>query len=143
MTGAYLLSSSSGVVSSIAIEKNNVDSFLEMYLGEDILQGEKVPFYLLWKGIPVENLRITYRGFKSLIRLYNVKRYEKIDFGAVINRDSFKTAGYIGGVLSTTLSESPSQHAELILVIARAKRAMPLSARVVLWPMAPAPFSGD
>lgn len=93
---------------------------MEMYLGEDILQGEKVPFYLLWKGVPIENIRITYHGFKSLMRLYNVKGYEKKDDGALIKREAFKTAGYIGGVLSTKLVESPAQPAELILEIERA-----------------------
>lgn len=83
------------------------------------MQGEKVPFYLLWKGIPIENIRIMYHGFKSLVRLYNVKGYEKTDNGAVIKREAFKTAGYIGGVLSTALVESPAQPAELILVIER------------------------
>ena len=113
------MSSSSNSTSSIAIEKNNVDTSIEMYLGEDILQREKVPFYLVWKGIPIENIRITYHGFKSLMRLYNVKGYEKTADGAVIKKEAFKTAGYIGGVLSTTLVESPAQPAELILVIER------------------------
>jgi len=90
-----------------------------MYLGEDILQGEKVPFYLIWKEIPIERIQITYRGFKSLIRLYNVKGYEKTTDGAVVKKEEIKTAGYLGGVLSTTLGESPAQHAELTLAIER------------------------
>lgn len=113
----HLLSSCN---SSLPTNENNVDTSLEMYLGEDILQGEKVPFYLIWKEIPIERIQITYRGFKSLTRLYNVKGYEKTTDGAVVKKEDFKTAGYLGGVLSTTLGGSPAQHAELILAIERA-----------------------
>lgn len=110
---------SSSPNSAPSVEKNNIDSSLEMYLGEDILQGENVPFYLLWKGMPIENIRISYQGFESLVRLYNVKRYEKTDDGAVIKKEALKTAGYVGGLLSTTIAKSPAEPAELILVIER------------------------
>jgi hypothetical protein len=109
------MSSSSG--SSFPTSENNVDPSLEMYLGEDILQGEKVPFYLIWKEAHIEKIHVAYRGFKSLTRLYNVRGYEKTTDGAVVKKEELKTEGYLGGVLSTTLGESPAQQAELILSI--------------------------
>jgi len=104
---------------SFSAKEGDVDTSLEMYLGEDILQGENVPFYLIWKETPIESIRITYRGFKSLVRLFNVKRHEKTPDGAIVKKEELKTMGYLGGVLSTSLGGSPVQHAELILTIER------------------------
>jgi hypothetical protein len=93
----------------------------EFYLGEDILQGEKVPFYLLWKDNTIDRICMQYNGFKSIIRLFNVKEYEKIDGGVIVRKEALKSPGYLGGVLSTALAtvltESPARPAKLVLNI--------------------------
>lgn len=98
-------------------EKNN----FEFYLGEDILQGEKVPFYLLWKDNKIGKIELKYKGFKSIIRLFNVRDYEKIEDGAIVRKEVLKSPGYLGGILSTSLTESlmesPAKQAQLVLKI--------------------------
>jgi hypothetical protein len=93
----------------------------EFYLGEDILQGEKVPFYLLWKGNSIDKIELQCKGFKSIIRLFNVRGYEKTESGAIVRKEMLKSPGYLGGLLftalSTALTESPARPAQLVLNI--------------------------
>jgi hypothetical protein len=95
----------------------------EFYLGEDILQGEKVPFYLLWKSDSINKIELQSNGFKSIVRLFNVREYEKTNSGAIVRKEMLKSPGYLGGLLSTALStaltESPARPAQLVLNIER------------------------
>jgi hypothetical protein len=102
-------------------------SNFEFYLSEDILQGEKVPFYLLWKGSSIDKIGLQCQGFKSIVRLFNVKEYKKTDSGAIVRKEALKSPGYLGGVLSTVLAtaltESPALPAQLVLNIERSNGA--------------------
>lgn len=110
-----------GQLASTDLEISETKTNIEFYLGEDILQGEKVPFYLLWKDNSIDKIKLQYTGFKSIVRLFNVNEYEKIDGGAIIRKEALKSPGYLGGTLSTAtataLNESPSQQACLVIDI--------------------------
>lgn len=44
---------------------------VDFFLADDIIQGEEVPFYLIWKGDNPKSIEILYEGFKELIEWYN------------------------------------------------------------------------
>jgi hypothetical protein len=86
---------------------------IEFFLADDIIQGEEVPFYLLWNGDNPKSIEIAYEGFKDLIEPHNAveSEIERVD-GKVVFR-SFQVPGYLGGLLSTEVSDRPSVHASL------------------------------
>lgn len=86
---------------------------LELYLSKDILQGEKVPFYLTWRDLEVKNVTLKYFGFRSLVKLYNARKFVRIENGVVIEGSQVKYGGYIGGVLSTKNGPSAEEQANL------------------------------
>ncbi|MDR2204309.1 MAG: hypothetical protein LBE76_08495 [Nitrososphaerota archaeon] len=73
-------------LTSTDLENSETKPAIEFYLGEDILQGEKVPFYFLWKDASIDKIKLQYTGFKSIVRLFNVSEHEKIDGGAIIRK---------------------------------------------------------
>lgn len=92
----------------------------ELYVSEDILQGESVPFYVTWQDPRVTQISLEARGFKSIKKLYNVKGrtrpLQRID----VLVSEMKTFGYLGGVLSTVSSAGPSENADLRAILRRA-----------------------
>ena len=38
---------------------------IELHLSEDILQGEDVPFYIIWKNVKVEKISLEAQRFRS------------------------------------------------------------------------------
>ncbi len=89
---------------------------IELYLSQDILQGEKVPFYIIWDINRVNNIskiKLVYRGFDSLIELYNVKECNLTNCEVIIEKEQLKTDGYIGGILSTNLGKTAKENADL------------------------------
>ena len=86
---------------------------IEFFLADDIIQGEEVPFYLLWDGDDPKSIEIAYEGFKDIIEPYNAVESEigKVD-GEVVFR-SFQVPGYLGGLLSTEVADEPSVRASL------------------------------
>jgi len=86
---------------------------IEFFLADDIIQGEEVPFYLLWDGDDPKSIEIAYEGFKDLIEPHNAVESEidKVD-GKVVFR-SFQVPGYLGGLLSTEVADEPSVRASL------------------------------
>jgi hypothetical protein len=89
----------------------------ELYLSEDILQGEKIPFYLIWSDNNVEKIKLEFEGFKQKIKLYNVNNYEQTQYNILITSKDLKSKGYIGGVLSTKLGNTPKEYAYLKAVL--------------------------
>jgi hypothetical protein len=47
------------------------DGNIEFFLGDDIIQGELVPFYILWKDISPTEIEIQFEGFKDLVEIHN------------------------------------------------------------------------
>ncbi len=78
----------------------------ELYLSQDIMQGEEVPFFIQWNRDDVKSIKIEFEGFEKINELYNI--CEDID----LERNCFdiselKTKNYLGGVLKTQFSDEP------------------------------------
>lgn len=70
------------------------------------MQGEEVPFYLLWKNIDLKRITLEFEGFRRIVKLFNVGVFERTRKGAIVNADNLKTEGYLGGLLSTIVSKN-------------------------------------
>jgi hypothetical protein len=79
---------------------------IDFYLADDILQGENIPFYLLWEGEDPLEINISFEGFTSLIELHNSAIKEAIFKENKVIVNSFQIGGYLGGILSTEISEN-------------------------------------
>ena len=101
--------------SSIGELRNSLSSGLnlELYVGNDILQGEKVPFYIVWKDIGIRRITIRAPGFRRIVKLYNTTSFEEEDDAVVVHKDQLKLGGYLGGVLATTPGESSQEQVNL------------------------------
>jgi hypothetical protein len=100
-------------MSNVSISNSSYMEDVEFFLADDIIQGEEVPFYLLWKGDDPKRIEIEFEGFKEIIELHNAVD-TKIDVknrGAVIS--GFHISGYLGGLLSSEISDQPLVHANL------------------------------
>jgi hypothetical protein len=86
---------------------------IEFFLADDIVQGEEVPFYLLWKGNDPKEIVIDFEGFKGIIEMHNTgdSKTDVKDGRIVIS--GFHIPGYLGGLLSTEISDQPFVHATL------------------------------
>ncbi len=92
-------------------------SDIEVYLSEDILQGEEVPFYVKWKKTKVSAILVSIKGFERISRLYNVKGEQNLKPPISVKSESLSLAGYFGGSLTTAMSEEPLRPAALTLRI--------------------------
>jgi hypothetical protein len=89
----------------------------ELYLSQDILQGEDVPFYLLWSGLKIDDIDIKFSGFESISTLHNVHDPDKAIQRNIIGLSDLKTPGYLGGILTTKIVEDPLAKASLELSV--------------------------
>lgn len=86
---------------------------IEFFLGDDIIQGEFVPFYILWKDISPTEIEIQFEGFKDVIEIHNgIESTIQRERNKIVVGD-FHVPGYLGGVLSTELSNRPTVNATL------------------------------
>ncbi len=105
------------------MEKNNLISInnntkdIEFFLSEDIIQGEKIPFYLLWNETDPKEIILEFEGFKSIIELYNAIESRTITEGDKKVISGFHVPGYIGGLLSTEITDQPITHGSLTVTI--------------------------
>lgn len=84
----------------------------ELYLSKDIMQGEEVPFYVLWDRNDVLKIKFEFSGFEKITELHNVN--ENVDLSRYeIDVSDLKTKNYFGGVLNTTFSDDPFLPANL------------------------------
>lgn len=101
---------------------NEEDVAFDFYVSEDILQGEDVPFFIVWKGAAVETIQLEFEGFESIKCLYNVKDTDTAQSG-LVRRSDLKSEGYLGGVLATQPSNEPylkaSMRASVVLTNGR------------------------
>lgn len=89
----------------------NIKSF-DFYLSNDIVQGEDVPFYLLWGREDVEEILIDFEGFERIVEYHNVLDDFPTSKLNVKNED-LKIKHYLGGILKAPLSDNPFQKALL------------------------------
>ena len=78
---------------------------MEYFLAEDILQGEDVPFYLLWDEDNPKEIILDIEGFESIKELHNVAEFTNEGNKVIITKLFIK--GYLGGLLSTKITEDP------------------------------------
>lgn len=107
--------------SSIGELRNSLSSGLnlELYVGNDILQGEKVPFYIVWKDIGIRRITIRAPGFRRIVKLYNTTSFEEEDDAVVVHKDQLKlgrisrrsTCHYPRGKLSG--ASKPESHSRI------------------------------
>lgn len=98
-------------------EDGPAKSGLELFLSDDILQGEKrVPFYLLMKNLEIRRISLHTSRFR-LVDLYNTKSFTRVRQGAIIEAKDLKSDDYLGGVLSTRTFKSSDVVANLELRI--------------------------
>lgn len=90
---------------------------INFYLAEDIIQGEEVPFFLLWKEMNVENIQLSMEGFSSILQLHNVRNIKESIAQKCIKGEDIKVPGYLGGILATKVGDEPYQNAELEITL--------------------------
>ncbi|WP_135609682.1 hypothetical protein [Methanococcoides sp. AM1] len=73
----------------------------DVFLANDIIQGEDVPFFILWDGDNPDEIQLEIDGFNSLLEIHNSDINKAIfENNQIIVRD-FQVDGYLGGILST------------------------------------------
>lgn len=90
----------------------------EFFLSNNITQGEKIPFYILWKGENPNKLELKIEGFKSFIEFYNVECRKDIDENTIC-ATKFYIRGYVGGLLDTEITETPIKKGTLYVKVVR------------------------
>jgi hypothetical protein len=78
---------------------------MEFFLADDILQGEEVPFYLLWDGKNPKETILEISGFDSIKEFHNVAEFTNEDNKYTIKK--LHVDGYLGGLISTKITEKP------------------------------------
>ena len=78
---------------------------MEFFLADDILQGEEVPFYLLWDGKNPKKIDLEISGFDSIKEFHNVAEYTNVKNRYTIKK--FHINGYLGGLISTKITRKP------------------------------------
>ncbi|MFA5269291.1 MAG: hypothetical protein WC379_15095 [Methanoregula sp.] len=78
---------------------------MEFFLADDILQGEEVPFYLLWDGKNPKETILEISGFDSITEFHNVAEFTNEDNKYTIKK--LHVDGYLGGLISTKITENP------------------------------------
>jgi len=90
---------------------------MEFFLAEDIIQGEEVPFYILWQGDNPREIKLELEGFGSINKLYNTIESETTVEGNRAVITGFHVPGYLGGVLSTNTTNQPIIYGSLAVKI--------------------------
>lgn len=97
--------------------KNESSIGLEVYVGEDVLQGEKeIPFYIGWRrDCAVDSIELSLSGFTRLVQLFNINdaAAETSIKDHRILGSSLKSNGYLGGLLEPAVQQDPFMKASL------------------------------
>lgn len=78
----------------------------ELVLSNDIVQGEDIPFFLLWDDPNFKKISIEYSGFAKINEYYNVKDNLSNKINSFQLSD-LKRNFYLGGLLSTQKTNVP------------------------------------
>jgi hypothetical protein len=81
----------------------------ELYLSKDIVQGEVVPFYVVWTDPEILDFEFNFSGFDSIVEYHNIKDEEKQN---VIGKNriclnQLNQNFYFGGLLKTIKTDIP------------------------------------
>lgn len=99
----------------VTTDKNMIESGIELFLSPDIIQGESVPFYIVWKRPDIKEIMIDADGLGKITELHNIKSGLMPDC-KVIQIEDLKSR-YVGGVIKTTPSGVPYQEATMKVVV--------------------------
>ena len=81
---------------------------VDIYVPGYCVQGDHIPFYVLWNSdVKIQILIILPEGV-SLDEVYNIDSNSLKINGNAYTIDNFETNGYVGGVLSSTLGDQAS-----------------------------------
>lgn len=83
---------------------------IETFLSKDILQGEEVPFYILWKRNDISNITFELGGFTAIGEYYNLNNDFSIE-NRIVTIHDLKSQYYLGGTLKTDVSNNPFKEA--------------------------------
>jgi len=86
---------------------------IELYVSEDILQGEDVPFFITWKRPDITLVELRLEGFTDVRRVFNVKAPKEFLKTRRFPTNALIAKGYLGGVLDTPISDKTHQNAVL------------------------------
>ena len=78
---------------------------MEFFLADDILQGEDVPFFLLWDEKNPKEIFLEVSGFDSIKEFHNVAEFTNEDNKYTIKK--LHIDGYLGGLIATKITEKP------------------------------------
>lgn len=96
-------------------DKDVIKNDIELFLSPDIIQGESVPFYVIWKRPDVKEIRIETEELGKITELHNVRSGLLPDCKVIQIKD-LKSC-YLGGVIKTTPSGVPYQEATMNVVV--------------------------
>ena len=96
-------------------DKGVINNDIELFLSPDIIQGESVPFYIIWKRPDVKEIEIETDGLGKITELHNVKSGFLPDC-SIIRIEDLKSR-YVGGVIKTTESGTPHKEATMKVVV--------------------------
>lgn len=96
-------------------DKNMVKNDIELFLSPDIIQGESVPFYIIWKRPDVKEIKIETDGLGEITEFHNVRSGFLPDCSIIRVEDL--NSPYIGGVIKTTEFGVPYQEATMKVVV--------------------------
>jgi hypothetical protein len=88
---------------------------IEVYLSRDIIQGEEVPFYILWNRDDIQRIIISLDGFESVTEYHNVRDNISLE-ERTLELEDLKSPQYLGGVLKTNETDNPYRKANLRVV---------------------------
>jgi hypothetical protein len=89
---------------------------IEVYLSRDIIQGEEVPFYILWERNDIQRIILELTGFESITEYHNVRDGFSLEERAIESKD-LKSPQYLGGVLKTEETENPYMTGSLRVIL--------------------------
>ncbi len=96
-------------------DKGVIKNDIELFLSPDIIQGESVPFYIIWKRPDVKDIKIETDELGKITELHNVRNGFPPDC-SVIRIEDLKSF-YVGGVIKTTEFGVPYQEATMKVVV--------------------------
>lgn len=88
---------------------------IEVCLSRDIIQGEEVPFYILWKRNDIQRITLELNGFENITEYHNVEDDFSLEKHTIELKD-LKSSHYLGGVLRTDETENPYEKAALKVI---------------------------
>lgn len=96
-------------------DKGVINNDIELFLSPDIIQGESVPFYIIWRRPDVKVIKIEIDELGKITELHNVRNGFPLDC-SVIRIEDLKSF-YLGGVIKTTEFGIPYQEATMKVVV--------------------------